>query len=63
MAAGEIHDLAAALKSLLVRYDNLWQSVVPVCVDHCIRRPRMETTTPAFTSTSSVIRLFASRTC
>jgi len=29
MAAGEIHDLAAALKSLLVRYDNLWQMSFP----------------------------------
>ena len=29
MSAGEMHDLAAALKSLLVRYDNLWQLSFP----------------------------------
>jgi UDPglucose--hexose-1-phosphate uridylyltransferase len=29
MTAGEIGDLAAALKSLLVRYDNLWQQSFP----------------------------------
>ena len=29
MSAGERHDLAAALKSLLVRYDNLWQMSFP----------------------------------
>lgn len=29
MAPGEIDDLAAALKSLLVRYDNLWQMSFP----------------------------------
>jgi UDPglucose--hexose-1-phosphate uridylyltransferase len=29
MTPGEIHDLAAALKSLLVRYDNLWQMSFP----------------------------------
>ena len=29
MSAGEIRDLAAALKSLLVRYDNLWERSFP----------------------------------
>jgi UDPglucose--hexose-1-phosphate uridylyltransferase len=29
MSGGEMHDLAAALKSLLVRYDNLWQLSFP----------------------------------
>ena len=29
MSAGERRDLAAALKSLLVRYDNLWQMSFP----------------------------------
>jgi UDPglucose--hexose-1-phosphate uridylyltransferase len=29
LTAGELHDLAAALKSLLVRYDNLWQLSFP----------------------------------
>ena len=29
MSAAEMHDLAAALKSLLVRYDNLWQLSFP----------------------------------
>ena len=29
MSAGELRDLAAALKSLLVRYDNLWQMSFP----------------------------------
>ena len=29
MSAGELGDLAAALKSLLVRYDNLWQTSFP----------------------------------
>lgn len=29
MTPGELHELAAALKSLLVRYDNLWQQSFP----------------------------------
>lgn len=29
MSAGELRDLASALKSLLVRYDNLWQMTFP----------------------------------
>jgi len=29
MSAGELRDLAVALKSLLVRYDNLWQMSFP----------------------------------